>query len=314
MAKKNQLPASLELLLDTMCNTFGAIMFIAISLVIISQVTTKLVRDKEPIKITEEYLEQLRGRVKALEDELVQEEKKMAEKALAAIGMPKDKKEKVEELLALRAENQRLVLDLSRQKDELKNAKLESLQMEADLEAAKSDIQLIVLETSQKESLFERMLLERDQRKNRLQNQLEQAEKDSRTLADKANATRGQTLTFSMEVSTTGEKDYTVCLKNERMYSEGLGEIIQVRDSDTNGHFSFSGNGHAVKGVANDAFFAPLLKGLTRQNFVTIWCDRASYPILVELRKHLRKREIKVRFFWTEEFKFVYSGGANASY
>ena len=40
MSRKNKLPDSLELLLDTMCNTFGAIMFIAISLVIISQITT----------------------------------------------------------------------------------------------------------------------------------------------------------------------------------------------------------------------------------------------------------------------------------
>ena len=113
------MPDSLELLLDTMCNTFGAIMFIAISLVIISQISTKMVRDMKPPEVTEEYLEQMRQRMRALEDELAEEEQKMAEKALAALAMPAEKKEKVERLLAAKAENQRLILDLSRQMEEI---------------------------------------------------------------------------------------------------------------------------------------------------------------------------------------------------
>ena len=40
MSKKS-LPDSLELLLDTMCNTFGGIMFIAISLILVSQMVSK---------------------------------------------------------------------------------------------------------------------------------------------------------------------------------------------------------------------------------------------------------------------------------
>ena len=54
MARKNHLPDSLELLLDTMCNTFGAIMFIAISIVVISQLSTKAIKEKVPVEITEE--------------------------------------------------------------------------------------------------------------------------------------------------------------------------------------------------------------------------------------------------------------------
>ena len=41
MGFKKNLPDSLELLLDTMCNTFGGIMFIAISLVVLSQLVTQ---------------------------------------------------------------------------------------------------------------------------------------------------------------------------------------------------------------------------------------------------------------------------------
>ena len=71
MARKNHLPDSLELLLDTMCNTFGAIMFIAISIVVISQLSTKAIKEKAPVEITEEYLEELREKVRELEEELV---------------------------------------------------------------------------------------------------------------------------------------------------------------------------------------------------------------------------------------------------
>jgi len=310
--KKNQLPESLELLLDTMCNTFGAIMFIAISLVIISQVMTRIVRERMPIEITEEYLDELREKVQSLEDELQEEERKMAERALVALGMPKEKKEKVEALLAVKSENQRLVLALARQEAEKEKALQEKNEAENMLEETETEIRQMQVETAQKERLVEQMRLANQQRKEALQQQVANAKAVNQALETKSRETQGQTLTFSMEVSTSNEKQYLICLKNGRLFCEKAGEISPVSLDDDSGYFRFVGNGHAISNHPQGEFNR-LLVGLSTRNFVTIFSDRKSYPLLVELRKYLRTRRVKVNFIHTEEFDFSY-GDSKASY
>ena len=45
MSARNSLPDSLELLLDTMCNTFGGVMFITLSLALLLCLSNKLVNE-----------------------------------------------------------------------------------------------------------------------------------------------------------------------------------------------------------------------------------------------------------------------------
>ena len=311
MSKRNQLPDSLELLLDTMCNTFGAIMFIAMSLVVISQVTTKMVRDMRSPEVTEEYLEQMRQKMRALEEELAEEERMMAEKALAALGMPKEKKEKVEKLLAAKAENQRLILDLSRQLDEKMKMESELNNAKQDVENAKGEMARLEVETTLKERALAQELQENRRRKEELERQIEEARKEvadeKRTLEN----TSGQTLTFSMEVSTAGERQYTICLRNGRLFREAAGEIEAVRDSGTSGHFAFSGTGHPISGEGE---IRQLLGGVGQGRFVTVFCDKASYDELVALRKYFRSRKIKMNFNYTDNWGFSFGGDIKASY
>src|SRR5574344_1164286 len=69
--KKCSLPDSLELLLDTMCNTFGGIMFIAISLIIISQLITKTLRSATPEEIDEKNIRRMEKHISGLQDEIL---------------------------------------------------------------------------------------------------------------------------------------------------------------------------------------------------------------------------------------------------
>ncbi|MCR4575218.1 MAG: hypothetical protein K5787_15775 [Lentisphaeria bacterium] len=315
MTKKNHLPDSLELLLDTMCNTFGAIMFIAISIVIISQLSTKAIKEKAPVEITEEYLEELREKVQKLEEELEEEERKMNERALDALGMPKEKKEKVEQLLALKNESRKLVLDSAEQRREMEHRTEEIEKTENRIDEIRSEIQQIKDEINQKKKLLVQMKQARDFRKKELQKQIAKIEANIKSLEKEAEEKKSErTLRFSMEVSTAGEFDYTVCLRNRRLYSDGKGEIHPVRDNDQSGHFSLIGNGHIIS-ENSDEEFSHLLTGISQRNYVSIWCDQNSYPILVNLRQYLRKKKIKVRFIYTEDFKFYYTqGNVNASY
>lgn len=306
------MPDSLELLLDTMCNTFGAIMFIAIALVIISKVTTKMIREMKPQEITEEYLEQLRRQIRALEEELLVEEQKMAEKALAALALPKEKREKVEELLASKAENQRLVLDLSQQVDakmrelsELERARNES-------ENTRNEVRQLEVETTEKERALAQMILANQQRKKELERRIEQAQKEQASLGKALENASPTTLTFSMELDVKGEREYCICLRNGRLYREESGEVEVVRDDDEHGHFSFNGGGHPMSGNM-EGEIRRLLGGVSQKWFVNIFCDQASYDVLVALRKYLRSRKIRVHFCYTDSWSFGY-GDVKASY
>ena len=315
MARKNHLPDSLELLLDTMCNTFGAIMFIAISIVVISQLSTKAIKEKAPVEITEEYLEELREKVRELEEELEEEERKMNERALDALGMPKEKKEKVEQLLSLKNESRKLVLESAEQRREIEKKTKDLKEIEDKIDDVKSEIQQIKDEFSQKKKLLAQMKQAREYQKKELQRQIIRLEANLKSLEKEAEEKKSErTLRFSMEVSTAGEFDYTVCLRNRRLYSDGKGEIRPVRDNDQSGHFSLIGNGHIIS-ENSDEEFSHLLTGISQRNYVSIWCDQNSYPILVNLRQYLRKKKIKVRFIYTEDFRFYYTqDSVNASY
>lgn len=312
MSRKNKLPDSLELLLDTMCNTFGAIMFIAISLVIISQVTTKMIRDMQPQEITEEYLKQMRERIRALEDELAVEEQKMAERALAALAMPQKKREKVEKVLDAKAQNQKLILDLSHQVDEKTRMQNELENARNEVENTRNEAAQLEMETTQKERALAQMILANQQRKEEMQRRIEQARKEQANLNRTQENTSPQMLTFSMEIGTTGERQYTICLKNKRLYKVDADEVEVVKDSEEEGHFSFKGNGHLISGNV-DGEIRRLLGGVSQGRFVTVFSDQASYDVLVALRKYFRSRRIKMNFNYTNDWK-CWFGEVKASY
>lgn len=68
MKRNRDTESSLELLLDTMCNTFGGVMFIAIALVVVLSMTTQVknaMSENKP-EITQERLEELQKKLEEL--------------------------------------------------------------------------------------------------------------------------------------------------------------------------------------------------------------------------------------------------------
>ncbi|MBQ7176976.1 MAG: hypothetical protein IJS08_06130 [Victivallales bacterium] len=312
MRRKNKLPDSLELLLDTMCNTFGAIMFIAISLVIISQVTTKIIKDKKPLEITEEYLENMRQQARKLEEELASEEVKRAQRALAAIGMPESKRKLVEKLLEAKADNQSRVLDIAQQKAD--NAKLdeEVAKAQQKLFEAQEELRLLENENKQLKKMIAQTLLAHQARKKKLEEQIRQLKEEMASLNKELQETPKQTLAFSMETSTEGQRQYSICLKEGRLYREVEDEVKAERPIGKAGRFVFY-RGNAVREDA-EGTFRSLLGDVEQTYFVTVFCDSKSYWILVELRKYLRKRGIKMNFVHTEDFLISFGNDVRASY
>ena len=312
MSKKNNLPESLELLLDTMCNTFGAIMFIAISLVVISQIVTKIVLEKQPQKINEAILEKMRNEVCTLEKSIVDLENEQAKKALITLGLPKDKRDVAEKLLALKTENQKSILELKEQQfaQKVEGKKLEELQLET--MSNKAEVRQIEIECKEKERALAQMLLSQQQNKEELSMNIEQVQQEITALNKHAAKKPPVMLTFSMEEDTSGLEQYVICLKKGRLYREKKGEVIGVRDTMYEGHLRFKGQGNRFS-EEDSQELARLLSGLTRNHFANVFCDEASYASLVALRKFIRSQGIKMHIIQTEEFVFAL-GEVKASY
>lgn len=312
MRKKNNLPESLELLLDTMCNTFGAIMFIAISLVVISQIVTKIVHEMQPQKVDEAFLEKMRNEVRTLENTVVDLEHEQAKKALIIMGLQKEKREVAEKLLALKTANQKMILELREQQlaNRVEGKKLEMLQSEVMTE--KAEARQIEIECKEKERALAQMLLSLQENKEELSKRIFQAQQEVIALNKHAAKTTPQMLTFSMEEETYGLDQYVICLKKGKIYREKKGEVTRMRDSEFHGHFQFSGHGNRISENPSQEL-GSLLSELTRHHFANVFCDESSYASLVALRKFLRSRGIRMHIIQTEEFDFSF-GAVKASY
>ena len=96
---KQKLPESLELLLDTMCNTFGGIMFIALSLIIISQIVSKNLNETSPEKRDKETIERLERSIAALQQEISDLKLARTEDSFGELSLSGEQKEYIRKIM-----------------------------------------------------------------------------------------------------------------------------------------------------------------------------------------------------------------------
>ena len=311
MRRKNKLPDSLELLLDTMCNTFGAIMFIAISLVIISQFSIKAVKAKKPLDINEEHLGKMRRQVRDLNQTLAEEEQKRAARALAAMGMPESKRNIVDKLLGAKQQNQNLLMDLAQQRAEMDKLEGEAEKSRQALLDLQADKQQLEQELEQVKRTHQQLTENQQARRKDLEKQIGEQQQELETLQKKLDKTKGTTLAFSMETSSGDLSQYVVCLKNGLLYREKRKEVRVMRLGNV-GKLVFE-KGNVIPRDAEPTL-RRLLGEVDKSNFLTVFCDRRSYWILVETRKYMRQRGIKMNFNYTEEFVISFGGEIKTSF
>ena len=77
MKKNHETESSLELLLDTMCNTFGGVMFIAIALIVVLSISSKIStpETEDTKEISPQRLEELQAELEKLKKSSVTHEK-----------------------------------------------------------------------------------------------------------------------------------------------------------------------------------------------------------------------------------------------
>ena len=299
MSRKNSLPDSLELLLDTMCNTFGGIMFIAISLVVISQLMSAAMRKMTPERIDETQMAELRSRTETMRQEVLSLQRQAME---LQFRLPPDaspeQKATVRELIRLKNANLRKREELDRLAAESDTVKTRSGRLWQESETLKNELRIRTAALQANLAESSREILENEKRIEQLEALLEQQ--------------KSRTLRFSME-KPVSRPPYWIVLKDDMVYRLGFdrnpfpGEVAQ-ENFDSGRKVRFIPLKGTSPGENPRQVFDILFQQLSPENcFVSIALDSNSFSALLHLRQFFREKEISVYWRVNPNFEFAYS-------
>lgn len=300
MGKKHSLPESLELLLDTMCNTFGGIMFIAISLIVISQLVAKAQQNMTPEEINESNLARMERQIDALQQELLALQKQQLEAEMQVEQPSPEKQEVIQELFAVRERNLQLQNDLERLKIkiEAEQERLKRLKSEAD----KTDQELVAKKQELKE------------KKQKIAAKKQELETEIAQLEEALGNLQPKELRFSKEVE-TNLRPYWVLLKENRLYRWGTDEnprtdeVIQQRFGN---QFQLIPTKGTTLGENPEAELDFLFSGIDKKvNFISLAIDHHSFAALLATKQYLRNKGFLVSWDVNPGFNFIYSNYVN---
>lgn len=153
MKKNHETESSLELLLDTMCNTFGGVMFIAIALIVVLSISSKIStpETEETKEISPQRLEELQAELEKLKKSSVTHEK------LIDVQQDDLSSDLLKDVVALDAQMREQEETLKEKQKELQEAQKKQTGAQDELEQARQDVQrtrqLTQEEISRKEKL-----------------------------------------------------------------------------------------------------------------------------------------------------------------
>ena len=298
MRKRGSLPESLELLLDTMCNTFGGIMFIAIALIIISQLVTKMQKTMTPDEINRVNMERAEERIKTLQQEILKlEEDAVQARANVKSSSPESKKV-IQSLAEFGKQNLAYVRDLKFTAIQIASAKELHKRLNEELLALQKQLQ--DKSAHIKES------------KDHLEKKKQQLQKKIAALQQELDKVQPRQLRFAKETNTQLTPYWILIQDNEifRM-SSGNGFSDEVRIKHIN-RKAFTVTLLRGKGVYLGKNPADTLNYLFRhfnQNlkFVSIVSDTNSFSTIFCLKEYFRTKGIKSTWSIDPEYRFYIS-------
>lgn len=285
------LPDSLELLLDTMCNTFGGVMFITISMVIMVSVVSKMLTGGSSAELERQMLEEERRRIAELEAVAEEQNAESQTMQSRSTGYASGDREAVEQLRERMREAARLEERHTAQLQELKR-----LQNEVSRRTAANAAELERINRSELEA----------------QAALREQEQRSELLAQEQEAIRGQRaevrprkIRFAKNEATR-LRPYDVILCGDALHRLGVG-------FDSSAEVEVRRNGNTltlipVRGIPvseeiGKAEFSRLFPGFDRNRcFVRCFVHPDSMETFVGLRQMFRAFGMKLEWMITEEY------------
>lgn len=288
---EHKLPDSLELLLDTMCNTFGGVMFITISMVIMVSVVSKMLTGGSSAELERQMLEEERRRIAELEAVAEEQNAESQTMQSRSTGYASGDREAVEQLRERMREAARLEERHTAQLQELKR-----LQNEVSRRTAANAAELERINRSELEA----------------QAALREQEQRSELLAQEQEAIRGQRaevrprkIRFAKNEA-TWLRPYDVILCGDALHRLGEG-------FDSSAEVEVRRNGNTltlipVRGIPvseeiGKAEFSRLFPGFDRNRcFVRCFVHPDSMETFVGLRQMFRAFGMKLEWMITEEY------------
>ena len=295
---KDNLPESLELLLDTMCNTFGGIMFIALSLVIISQLVTDKIVSEAPEKVDQEEIEVLERSVAVLQTESVENQQKIQSFNDAQQRITPELKKLIEQIKQTKLINLEAKVISENLSEQLKKKREEEKELKKEIASLKQQKKRNAARTEQEKKEMERELA----------NKTKELENLEKSLA----STKSKTVTFSMEEETY-MLPYVVIIKKNSIYRMGSDWQNPVSDVtvslDGKKLIIVPGSGTAP-GNSPEVTLEKLFGQINRSSyFIWLISDEYSFQTLKTTREFLRKQGFKVR--WDINIDLYIGSGSN---
>lgn len=301
MSKKLALPDSLELLLDTMCNTFGGIMFIAISLVVVSQLISRDQLAKTPEEINECNLQKIRQHIAVLQNDILELQKIALARQFTSTSQSPEQEAAIRELqqakiASLDAADALERSSIRREAEQLKLAHQEKLLAQAQQ----------ALAAKRKAIAENKTRLEHQQ--EALRNAISDLEKTLGTLQPRE-------IRFAMEVTTSLEP-YWVLLQNGRIFRYGafdaqvFGEVVKEEFPNNDSFCMIPRKGNSI-GDDPIKQLDPLFKGVDRKKyFISVLIDNSSFATLLTLKQYLRNASYMVNWNYNPNYEFLYVSNA----
>ena len=295
---KDSLPDSLELLLDTMCNTFGGIIFLAFSIALML-FSNQQFQNPEPVEeIDEQMIPILQQEIKNIKAETTFIEKKQDRQIKNVARMSQASQQKIQQIEDLNKKIRQVNEDTDVIKKE--NKELESKIKDTNIRENKNK------QTAQQ---TKQRIKELEQKEKALKDEIKQLEKTE----------PNQTKVSFARITTTFARAYWFVVDNGKVYPLGTtGEGNQyIRTRRTGNRLNLILiQGIPIKDpVSNELknFISSIDKN---SNYCSFLVNPDSMKDFVTLRRYLREQKIRVNFSITDDYVLFYggSGSGGASY
>ena len=290
MAERN-LPDSLELLLDTMCNTFGGVMFITISMVIMVTAVSRMLAGASPAELDQQLLEEERRQIAKLEYELEKLEISLKLQESHSSGNSPENREEAERLRNALREVAVQESELEKKRAQLEDMQRETVQLEETCVATEERLR-------QQAEQMEVELQELDR-----QNELLFRERES--LQEEKTALRPRKIRFAKSEA-TNLQPYTIILSGNAVHRLGtdLVSCAEVEVERRENMFTLlPRRGVPIASDIGREEFSRLFSGIDRNRFfMRCFVHPDSLDTFVGLRQRFREAGVKLDWIITEEF------------
>lgn len=292
---RNSLPESLELLLDTMCNTFGGVMFIAISMVVTLMISQQAASPEKQRDAERKQLEALREECRELTERM---------------GKQKERLDAIRKMTEAEGKNTETALPQSviDMEQELRDASDEEAQIRNRNADAKAEVDKLTRKNSDMETNLERQARDYPQKKQKIDAENIRLNRELEKLRDELEKTSSRVINFPRS-QRTHKAPYVILIRNDRLFCLGadfFNSSPQVKVERNADLLQLELRNGVPLSTISSRNFKTYCPGFDPdRHFAWLKVAPASAASFVPLRRLLREQGFSVFFLYTDKVDLI---------